>query len=248
MSGFPLMRFDTSRRMAISSDLERSTTEVSHARFIGNQHNQNRDAGRPRLGAEDAAKKESLCNGSCNSEMSQCCRCTNGNSFATSNSWGGGEGEHGMSSSESIISPRDAKTSEENYEDFLDYARSLGIDEGDMLWVAREAYVAPLPSNWSEYTDSEGRVYFCNQATQESRWDHPADAVFRELVELVKAVRAETPAASEDRRKSVMQEHLLRAREKAVQLLESWSGPYTAADGTQYYYHAASQMSTWDNP
>ena len=36
----------------------------------------------------------------------------------------------------------------------------------DLLWVVQEAFNAPLPLSWTEYTDDEGRVYFFNQ----DRW------------------------------------------------------------------------------
>ena len=43
----------------------------------------------------------------------------------------------------------------------------LGVDlqqHSDLLWVVQEAFNAPLPLSWTEYTDDEGRVYFFNQA------------------------------------------------------------------------------------
>jgi len=138
-----------------------------------------------------------------------------------------------------------------SYEEFLEYAESLGISpatESELLWVAREAYSAPLPAGWTEYADSEGRVYFSNLATQESRWEHPADEVFRELLSLVKTVRDEKPPATEERRAALVQEHLLRAHERATAQLAGWSGPYNAADGSHYFYHAELQVSTWEDP
>ncbi|CAE6937687.1 nasB [Symbiodinium natans] len=51
--------------------------------------------------------------------------------------------------------------------DLLQYSQTLGIDltqHSDLLWVVQEAFNAPLPLSWTEYTDDEGRVYFFNQA------------------------------------------------------------------------------------
>eukprot|EP00435_Cladocopium_sp_Y103_P011799 s15_g3.t1 len=50
--------------------------------------------------------------------------------------------------------------------DLLQYSQTLGVDlqqHSDLLWVVQEAFNAPLPLSWTEYTDDEGRVYFFNQ-------------------------------------------------------------------------------------
>ncbi|CAE7949475.1 nasB, partial [Symbiodinium sp. KB8] len=69
--------------------------------------------------------------------------------------------------------------------DLLQYSQTLGIDltqHSDLLWVVQEAFNAPLPLSWTEYTDDEGRVYFFNQSSSQSTWEHPMDAVYRELL------------------------------------------------------------------
>ena len=40
------------------------------------------------------------------------------------------------------------------------YVRALGIDpvkDAEMIWIAEEAYNAPLPPNWEEHFDADGR-------------------------------------------------------------------------------------------
>lgn len=92
---------------------------------------------------------------------------------------------------------RDGGSSDHEEEDLeegaelREYARSLGLDphlDRDLLWVAKEAFTAPLPTGWTDHVDSEGRLYFCNQVTQESSWFHPTDLVFQEIIELVSAI------------------------------------------------------------
>lgn len=67
-----------------------------------------------------------------------------------------------------------------------EHARLLGIDpatEPDLMWIARESLVAPLPHGWSNATASEtGEPYYYNTESGESRWDHPCDDQFRQLV------------------------------------------------------------------
>ena len=61
----------------------------------------------------------------------------------------------------------------------------------DLLWIARQGYMAPLPKAWEvcEVETEEhdkmggGRPYYFNHGTGESRWDDPIDTQFRQLYE-----------------------------------------------------------------
>merc|ERR1719440_1785745 len=69
--------------------------------------------------------------------------------------------------------------------EMLEYVKGLDIDpikESDMLWIAEEAFNAPLPPFWTEHQDDQGRVYFHSSFTGESTWRHPMDDLFREIV------------------------------------------------------------------
>ncbi|CAJ1343625.1 unnamed protein product, partial [Effrenium voratum] len=69
--------------------------------------------------------------------------------------------------------------------DLLQYSQTLGVDlerHSDLMWVVEQAFNAPLPMSWTEYTDDEGRVYFFNQSSSQSTWEHPMDSVYRELL------------------------------------------------------------------
>lgn len=130
------------------------------------------------------------------------------------------------------------------------YGKSLGADldrHPEMLWLIRQAFSSPLPSGWSEHEheDASGRIYFYNAVTQESSWTHPRDEVFREIIQLIKAIRKEGLAA--ERRISRIQEHLDVVQRRAVEALRHWSGPYASEMG-QYYHHEPSGASIWDNP
>ncbi|XP_029964911.1 centrosomal protein of 164 kDa isoform X1 [Salarias fasciatus] len=78
---------------------------------------------------------------------------------------------------------------DENYiaseQEIFEYAREIGIDpdtEPDLLWLAREGIVAPLPPEWKPCQDVTGEIYYFNFSTGQSTWDHPCDEHYRRLV------------------------------------------------------------------
>ncbi len=70
-------------------------------------------------------------------------------------------------------------------EEVVDMARYLGIDvkkEQALLWIARQAVVAPLPSGWAEKEDDDGATFYeCAEKGIISR-RHPLDDTFKLLV------------------------------------------------------------------
>ncbi|XP_069039215.1 centrosomal protein of 164 kDa isoform X4 [Lepisosteus oculatus] len=78
---------------------------------------------------------------------------------------------------------------DENYipteQEIQEYAREIGIDpekEPELMWLAREGIVAPLPAEWKPCQDVTGDVYYFNFSTGQSTWDHPCDEQYRLLV------------------------------------------------------------------
>ncbi|XP_041920505.1 centrosomal protein of 164 kDa-like isoform X2 [Alosa sapidissima] len=78
---------------------------------------------------------------------------------------------------------------DENYipseQEIHEYAREIGIDpvkEPELLWLAREGIVAPLPPEWKPCQDVTGDVYYFNFSSGQSAWDHPCDEQYRQLV------------------------------------------------------------------
>eukprot|EP00928_Gymnodinium_smaydae_P080344 TRINITY_DN6405_c0_g1_i1.p1 TRINITY_DN6405_c0_g1~~TRINITY_DN6405_c0_g1_i1.p1 ORF type:complete len:363 (+),score=57.39 TRINITY_DN6405_c0_g1_i1:235-1323(+) len=132
--------------------------------------------------------------------------------------------------------------------DLCEYARTLGLDpeiDMDLLWVAQEAFAAPLPGGWAEYADETGRVYYFHETSSKTTWEHPMDEVFRDLLALVKNTRAEPLGQAQ--RTAVVREHLQRAQRRALQELKVWSGPYASEQG-DYYYNEELKASTWESP
>ena len=70
-------------------------------------------------------------------------------------------------------------------EDVIEYAQFIGInptDEPELMWIANQGVVAPLPKGWKAVQDPQGELYYFNFETGESIWDHPCDQDFRNLV------------------------------------------------------------------
>ncbi|XP_054650660.1 centrosomal protein of 164 kDa-like isoform X2 [Dunckerocampus dactyliophorus] len=78
---------------------------------------------------------------------------------------------------------------DENYipseQEIRKYANEIGIDvdnEADLMWLAKEGIVAPLPPEWKPCQDVTGDIYYYNFSSGESTWDHPCDEHYRLLV------------------------------------------------------------------
>ncbi|XP_023576916.1 centrosomal protein of 164 kDa isoform X2 [Octodon degus] len=70
-------------------------------------------------------------------------------------------------------------------QEILEFAREIGIDpikEPELMWLAREGIVAPLPMEWKPCQDITGDIYYFNFANGQSTWDHPCDEHYRRLV------------------------------------------------------------------
>ncbi|XP_077421958.1 uncharacterized protein LOC144052061 isoform X2 [Vanacampus margaritifer] len=78
---------------------------------------------------------------------------------------------------------------DENYnpsdQEIREYAKEIGIDldnETELMWLAREGIVAPLPPEWKPCQDVTGDIYYYNFSSGASTWDHPCDEHYRRLV------------------------------------------------------------------
>mmetsp|Transcript_9236 Transcript_9236/g.16633 ORF Transcript_9236/g.16633 Transcript_9236/m.16633 type:complete len:286 (-) Transcript_9236:149-1006(-) len=137
--------------------------------------------------------------------------------------------------------------------DIHEYGLSLNVDidndeEEDLGWVVQEAFHAPLPCCWTEYMDPSGRAYYVKEGANVSTWAHPMDAVYRDVLELVKKVRSGVfPNSTETQRESVIKSHLQDVVSRAKEELQGWSGPYPSDLG-DYFHNERTGLSTWINP
>ena len=75
-------------------------------------------------------------------------------------------------------------------EEVVRYAIHLGLDpeeDTDLFWIAEQAYHAHLPSNWAQYSDDKGNLYYYNKVTGISSWSHPLEDQFRSLYAQMKS-------------------------------------------------------------
>ena len=75
----------------------------------------------------------------------------------------------------------------------LEHAEYLGMDpqnnadDFSLMWIAERSLLAPLPESWVQMSTETGQVYYCNELTGESDWNHPRDEEYRNLFLLRKS-------------------------------------------------------------
>ncbi|EEC01758.1 hypothetical protein IscW_ISCW015610 [Ixodes scapularis] len=70
-------------------------------------------------------------------------------------------------------------------EDIVLYAEHLGIElpnEQNLLWIAQAGLEVSLPPPWYPVEDSQGRIYYYNSVTKETKWEHPLDSYYKAMV------------------------------------------------------------------
>ena len=60
-------------------------------------------------------------------------------------------------------------------------AATLGIDDPAYHWIAARSLLSPLPDGWVQYKDANGSPYYLNEASGESRWEHPLDEHYQAM-------------------------------------------------------------------
>jgi len=127
--------------------------------------------------------------------------------------------------------------------EMLEYVKALGIDpikEGSFLWIAEDAFSAPLPPAWGEHLDEDGRVYYHKAVTNESTWIHPMDQTFREIVNFQRDIITTGGFWHID-------EELKRAEDEIREKLKSWMELFDE-HGEKFYYNKTTEDSTYDDP
>ncbi|UPR04646.1 hypothetical protein HOP50_17g79900, partial [Chloropicon primus] len=64
-------------------------------------------------------------------------------------------------------------------------ATRLGIDpvyDTDLLYIAEEFLLTPLPLGWTEYSNDDGRIYYFNEKSRATQWDHPLEDYYKGIV------------------------------------------------------------------
>ncbi|QDZ17822.1 hypothetical protein HOP50_01g03290 [Chloropicon primus] len=89
---------------------------------------------------------------------------------------------------------------EPTVQEVSDYAEYLGLrpgQDGELLWIAEQALLAPLPDGWKEVEDHKGDVLYLNNDTGKAQYDHPCDVEYKGLFHAFKAVIADLVSREE---------------------------------------------------
>jgi len=115
------------------------------------------------------------------------------------------------------------------------------------LQAMQEVFGAALLGNWSAYADSHEKTYYANGCSGVRTWEHPADAVYKQVLTFIRWVEGDLPEASRDVREALIRQHMHQVYEQAKTGLADWSGPYECEQG-EYFYNEGRDESTWKTP
>eukprot|EP00928_Gymnodinium_smaydae_P089506 TRINITY_DN73464_c0_g1_i1.p1 TRINITY_DN73464_c0_g1~~TRINITY_DN73464_c0_g1_i1.p1 ORF type:complete len:362 (-),score=80.18 TRINITY_DN73464_c0_g1_i1:92-1177(-) len=115
--------------------------------------------------------------------------------------------------------------------------------------VVQKMHATAYPPNWSEELDAaSGALYFYNRLLDDASWDHPLARTFRDVIDVCTGLLAAKLTNPEELAQRI-EAALLDAQQQAVTDLQDWVGPLNdgSPDGP-YFYHSATQQSTWEDP
>lgn len=135
--------------------------------------------------------------------------------------------------------------------EFIAYARYLGIDpavDHDLLWVAEEALWAPLPEDWTEHFDSDGRVFYYNMQMRTSSWLHPLEQLHRDLYSEISSFRRQSLTKEEQAAGiSTWRRRCERAEIDSQEELEAWT-QHVDEEGKTFFFNRQERRSAWTDP
>ena len=145
-----------------------------------------------------------------------------------------------------------------------EYAQYLGLVpgiDGELLWIAEQALMAPIPEGWRISEDHLGRAFYINTETGESSWEHPFDEDYRDLANRMRPVLSVEGGVSPPKESDVLamaayfgidpsvEPRLLWIASQAsvAPLPEGWA-ELEDDSGEPYYYDAVADASTRQHP
>mmetsp|Transcript_50768 Transcript_50768/g.147368 ORF Transcript_50768/g.147368 Transcript_50768/m.147368 type:complete len:918 (+) Transcript_50768:52-2805(+) len=140
-------------------------------------------------------------------------------------------------------SPRPGQKRQADVIEMFSFFQEMGIDpvkESEMLWIAEEAFHAPLPPGWTEHIDELGRAYFHCAATGESAWQHPMDSLFREVVNYYRRIQEVGGFWTVEDELAELEEQIRRDLADWMELFDE--------HGEKFYYNRQTEESRFDDP
>eukprot|EP00899_Mesostigma_viride_P027084 jgi/Mesvir1/7560/Mv19301-RA.1 len=141
-------------------------------------------------------------------------------------------------------------------EEIEQYAVYLGMKptvDGELLWIAEQAILAPPPEPWVEQVDHIGRSFFFNRESGAASWEHPLDEDYRRFFAVMKESLAQATVTVEEveemaeylgiRLSSPMELPLLWvARQSVLAPLPPGWLEMADLDGAYYYHEATGEV------
>lgn len=118
-----------------------------------------------------------------------------------------------------------------------DHAKSLGVDpdaEPHLMALVEEALLVETPEGWEQGETEDGTLYYFNTTTEESIWEHPLDAHYRELIQAkkqeqeVSAVSTSSSSRTSSGVKAVVLEAKLPVKDEPVKPLTTTTSAITS--------------------
>lgn len=134
--------------------------------------------------------------------------------------------------------------------ELVSYAKYLGMDpiaDHDLLWIARDALLAPLPHDWSEHFDEEDRVFYFNGDTRESSWTPPYENVYRDVYAVVVKCRNDPHAPATRDTLDAFRQELARLRHDVKRTMDDWK-EHQNDQGHSFFYNHRTRKSVWRDP
>mmetsp|Transcript_64057 Transcript_64057/g.119042 ORF Transcript_64057/g.119042 Transcript_64057/m.119042 type:complete len:309 (-) Transcript_64057:90-1016(-) len=133
-----------------------------------------------------------------------------------------------------------------DYQQFLAALGASPLASSSVLQVVQRAHRMPYPPHWTEEIDTvSGTIYFYHTLRDESSWEHPASAIFLEVLDMVERFRAEKLTV--DVLAGHVEAVIMQSQQRATEDLSNWVGPIEEG-GDSYYYNNTTQESTWEDP
>jgi hypothetical protein len=120
----------------------------------------------------------------------------------------------------------------------------LGIEpheDDEFAWIAEVGLQSELPPGWSSRTDDEGAIYYVDNDTLATTWEHPLTQYLKQVVEIGRMYLAEPQEGLfQEQKTALWQDH------KAH--LDVWHGPLQDDEGNNYFVNSQSGISSWQDP
>jgi len=131
------------------------------------------------------------------------------------------------------------------------FARYLGIDpvgNNDLMWIAEEALLAPLPMEWTEHFDSNDRVFYYHTVDQTSSWTHPMESMYRDTYKTIVSFRTSTDSPMMRKEKlDVLQKEIEEMDRQVRTEVTQWE-EHIDNFGNPFYFNSNTQKSCWTDP